>query len=210
MVQKYNVAIIPPEAVRERAIEMSEWIAAEGSRFVLDDENPYPHISLYHVALDVDRVPLVITALTAGLESVRPFFLRQGPYRAVEDEWIDVSYDRYEDVMRLHTAVIEAVGDLRANQGTEKDREDFASLSENQRGSLLRTGWTEAFERYVPHLTFSRLNKKDAGIISKLPFEDFGFYVDRIGLYEMGEHGTCTRLVHEFSLKELSSEAENK
>lgn len=205
MVQKYNVAIIPPEAVRERVIEMSEWIAAEGSQFVLDGETRHPHISLYHVALEDDRLPLVIAALTAGLESVRPFFLRQGPYRAVEDEWIDASYDRDEDIMRLHTAVIEAVKDLRANQGNEKDRTDFASLSEEQQKSLLASGWTEAFERYAPHLTFARLKEKDTDIVSKLPFEDFGFYAERIGLYEMGEHGTCTRLVHEFTLKAPSS-----
>lgn len=208
MVQKYNVAIIPPEAVRERAIEMSEWIAAEGSQFVLDGEGLHPHVTLYHVALESDRVPLVITALSAGLESVRPFFLRQGPYRAVEDEWIDASYDRDEPIMRLHTSVIEAVAELRANQETEKDREDFASLSDDERGSLSRSGWIGAFESYVPHLTFARLKEKDASIISKLPFEDFGFYADRIGLYEMGEHGTCTRLVHEFTLKEPLSETE--
>lgn len=167
MVQKFNFAIIPSKAVRERAIEMSEWLSAEETEFVLDGESLHPHVSLYHVSLDGERPPLVIADISARLESIQSFFLHQGPYRAVEDEWIDVSYDRNRNIISLHEVVIEVVGELRANAGTEKAREDFVGLLKDQQNSLLRCGWTEAFERYAPHLTFARLKTKDSSITSR-------------------------------------------
>lgn len=198
--QRYNFAIIPPKGISEKAIGMSKEIANHGSLFVLDGIGLFPHVSLYHVGFDPQNLPEIIQRTAEALKTARPFRLISDSYRAVEGVWIDVSYEKSDDIMRLHTAIIDATKDLRFGKGKENDCENFRDLSEERKNNLLACGWSEAFGLFSPHLTFSKLREKHGEILQILPQEDFSFLVDRIGLFELGDYGTCTKLIHEFRL----------
>lgn len=200
MNQRYNIATIPPDEVGNRAIRMSEKIAEYGSFFVLDGEALHPHISLYHIGFDAKDIPEVIVRVSDALAGIKPFDLKQGPYRAGNSGWIDVGYEKDAAIIDLHASVIAAAKELRAEKGKEMERDDWEGLSEARRQNLLFCGWSEAFDLFAPHLTFSRLKESDEGILDRLPADDFSFLVDRIGLFELGEHGVCTKLIHEFVL----------
>lgn len=204
MNRKYNIAIIPPEGIAKQAMMMSEHISTEGTYFVLDGTSLYPHISLYHVVLDDEHLSEIVQAVTDAVSSIQSFPLKSGPYRAVADEWIDVSYEREEGIMVLHEVVIGAVASRRAGKELEMNRADWETLDVVARQNLERCGWTDAFEHYAPHLTFARLRSQDASILTRLPIMDYSFSVQAIGLYELGDHGTCTKLLHTFSLSESS------
>lgn len=204
MNRKYNIAIIPPETIAKQAVAMSERISAEGAYFVLDGTSLYPHISLYHVVLDDEHLSEIVQAVTDAVSSIQSFTLKSGPYRTGAGEWIDVSYEREKGIMVLHEVVIGAVASRRTNKKSEKNRADWEALEEVARQNIERCGWADAFEHYAPHLTFARLQTQDANILTRLPIMGFTFPVQTIGLFEMGEHGACTKLLHTFWLSENS------
>ena len=59
------------------------------------------------------------------------------------------------------------------------------------------------FNNFPAHLTFSRMSVNDIFDASVLPKYDFSFTVDKIGIFELGEHGTNKKLLKEFKLQQI-------
>jgi len=55
---------------------------------------------------------------------------------------------------------------------------------------------------YAPHLTFTRFKSDHPEIVESLPpKEDFGGTYIAIGLFEMGDNGTCVKKVGAWELQ---------
>ena len=193
--KRYNFAIIPPDVVKERAIEISKRIAKHDSLFILNEKNLHPHISLYHVTLDPKDLPTIIEKSHAILRSRKPFQMTQDSYRITQGVWVDVAYAKKQNIMDIHTALINATKDFRLEKGGEKNREDWTDLTEEQKGNILNCGWASSFDLFTPHLTFTKLKEGSTNILTSLPHENLSFLVESIGLFELGDHGTCTNLI---------------
>lgn len=199
--KRYNFAIIPSQAVAERAVKMSEWLRQFSTQFTLDGVKLYPHVSLYHVGFQEEDLVQVIDRATSALRTITRFGLSQGPYRAVEGSWCDVSYNIDDTIYQLHTTLIESVMDLRVVHDMASQDPKWNELTPTQQASYAKCGWTDAYARYAPHLTFTKLRAPQPDLPLTFPQEDFSFMVEKIGLFELGEFGTCTKLIHTFSLE---------
>jgi len=49
-------------------------------------------------------------------------------------------------------------------------------------------------------LTFTKLEKIDKSALSKIGKFDFSFEADKIGLFYLGDYGTCRKLIEIFDL----------
>lgn len=203
--QSYNIAIIPSAAAAEAAIAASRFLEGAGSLFTLDGKKAFPHVSLYHVILPEEALPEVIQSLEAIFSETVSFPLTQAAYGAGEGIWVHVCYQKDVPIFLLHQRVLGAASAYR-DRGTglvddgEIRQEDWQGLPPERQSNLEACGWSEAYDLYLPHMTFGRLAAPNAGIINALPPHEFSFQAERVGLYELGEYGTCTKLLHEFRL----------
>jgi len=196
--QKYNVALIPSEAVGIQAIEMSQILADQGGVFVLNSTNAYPHVSLYHVPIDPTKEEEVIEVLRETLSQIQSAPLKQIGYRSGEQGFVSVGYEKDEYILGLHRSVLQALAPLWMREIIETEKEE--ALSKEQQASLEQYGWKAAEDLFDPHLTFSRLAQPNPEIVSELKSQNFSFVSDLVGLFELGEQGTCIRCLAIFEL----------
>lgn len=206
MVKRYNIVIIPTPAVNHDAEFVSEFIAGKQETcFVLDHATQFPHISLYHVYLDEASVKEVADAVQRIAKSFAPFTVQSTGYHTVKGEWIDASYVLDEPLFKLHRACLEGIAPFRVRQKDVVMREDWSDSSPARQENLELYGWSEARDLFRPHLTLARLKGKvDEDFLEIFPEKNFSFEVCKIGLYELGEHGTCRKLLAEYTLSPLN------
>lgn len=199
--KRYDIVIIPPPEIREQAITLSQALAPLGTFFVLDDTTRYPHISLYHVPLQAAVLPDVIETLGRVARETPSFILRQGTYYPDQGVWVGVRYVADKPILDLHATVIDATKGFRTIEDDARYKARWAELSPKQRKNIEECGWADAYTRYSPHLTFSKLRAPRADVLAHLPQREFSFRVGYIGLFELGENGTCVRLIAQFQLE---------
>lgn len=200
--KRYDIVVIPPREIAEQAIAMSQALVPLGTFFVLDGEALHPHISLYHVPLTDQALPAVIDALIAVAAATAPILLEQDTYYPDQGVWTGVRYVASKGILDLHTTAIAAIKDHRVIEDDVRYKARWAELKPEQRKNLEGCGWADAYTRYFPHITFTKLREPRTDVLAHLPQREFSFLADHIGLYELGENGTCTRLVADFWLED--------
>lgn len=203
MVKKYDVVIIPSPEVASRACEMSERIGSRYSTsFALDDVLRVPHLSLYHFAIEEQTLPEVIKRLGVIATSREIFMLRATGYDVANVPWLQILYERDEPLAKLHQDVLEKVAPLCA-KGSHDQREDWSDMSPARQENLELYGWSEARSLYRPHITLTRFAETvSVEEIEQLPLGEYSFRATTVGLYELGEYGTCHNLLASFTLEE--------
>lgn len=203
--KRYDIVVIPPREIAEQAIQLSQALAPLGTFFVLDGVKYHPHLSLYSAPFAASALPAVSEALQKLADMTEPFLLEQGTYYPDQGVWVGVRYVAAKSIFDLHTAVIAATKDLRVIEDDARYKARWTEMSREQRKNIEDCGWSDAFTRYSPHITFTKLEAPRADVLAHLPQREFSFRADHIGLYELGEHGLCTRLVADFWLTAASA-----
>ncbi len=198
--KRYDIVIMPPPVIAEQAVATSQALAPLGTFFVLDDVHHHPHISLYHVPLTESALALVIAKLRALASVTAPFLLKQETYYPDQGVWVGVRYASDQAILNLHTAVIAAAKDYRVIEDDARYKARWAELDPKRRQHIQDCGWPDAYTSYFPHISFTKLREPRADIYAHLAQPEFSFLADRVGIYELGEHGTATTLVADFSL----------
>lgn len=204
--KRYDIVIMPPPDIAAQAVAVSRALVPRETFFVLDDQELHPHISLYHVPLRAEQLPMVIAALQTLAASTEPFVLQQATYYPDQGVWVGVRYVADQAILNLHTAVIAATKEARVIEDDARYKARWSDMTPKERENLKSCGWAHAYTLYLPHLTFTKLTQPQSDVWAHLPQPDFSFRADHIGLYELGENGTCTRLVADFWLEKKSAE----
>lgn len=191
----YNIVILPPPAIRRRAIGVSKRLRSRGGRFVLDGKRHTPHITLYMVELPNKNISSVKDRLEIVAQSTTPWRLRSQQYRHNHEGYFDVAFARDARLMKLQRMIIRRINPLRNNLIRSKDRVRLPQLTARQQNNIRRYGYRGIGSLYTPHLTFTRLKKHQPTTIHQLTKKDFSFTVGTIGLYTLGSHGTCRRQI---------------
>ncbi len=196
--QKYNVVLIPSEAVGIQAMEMSRMLEGRGGVFVLNGTDVYPHVSLYHVVLDPEKVEEAISALREAFSDLPSAQLKQSGYRSSDRGFVSVGYEKDEYLLGLHQAALQSLEPLWSREILEAETNEASSPERQEVFS--QSGWDAAEPFFDPHLTFSRLAEPNPGIVAEMPLQNFSFVSDLVGFFELGEHGICTRCLAIFEL----------
>lgn len=200
--KRYDIVVIPPKEIAEQAIAHSRTLASLGSLFVLDGVTCHPHISLYHVPFEEVNLSVVTEILEKLTLSTEPFILNQGTYYPDQGVWVGVRYVADQAILNLHTTVIAMTRDYRVIEDDIRYKANWTEMSPQKRKNIMECGWSDAFTSYSPHMSFTKLKQPCADILAHLPQRDFSFLVNHIGLFELGENGTCIRLVADFWLRD--------
>ncbi len=198
--QRYDIVVIPPPEIARQAIQLSQLLQPLGTFFVLDGIALHPHLSLYHIPLEAEVLPAVIVALEKLAAVTEPFVLMQDTYYPDQGVWIGVRYVADKSVLDLHSNVIDVTKQYRVIEDDIRYKARWSEMNPKERTNLKECGWAHAYTLYSPHLTFTRLRQPYTDVLAHLPQREFSFLADHIGLYELGDHGTCVRLVADFWL----------
>lgn len=196
---RYNIAIMVPGDLEERAIRTSAKFAPAGALFTLDAARSIPHVSLYHVSFPTGSVSEVVAELGNLFQAVHPFGLRARECRySRQGGWVNIAYASDTSVVGLHESVIRRVGGFRSRDSERASLSDGREFSSEERENLDRCGWVSSYGRYDPHLTITRLAEDATTDVGCVRAEEFSFTAGKVGFFAMGEHGTCRDLVAEF------------
>lgn len=150
----YDIVILPPPAIRDRAISLSREVAAAGGLFRLGRKSFLPHCSLYHIKVKPGQYEAFRRDLTAVVQGFRPGQLTmQGGRKTTHWDLWDIS--RPDWLVRLHNQIIRRTArHFDFGYGVERLwNPDYLTLPKLR---ILRRYGTPAYGRYFrPHLTLT-------------------------------------------------------
>jgi len=193
-----DIVLLPPDELAKKTIALSKQLAEQyKALFQLDQKGPFPHASLYMVQLkvaDLEKAQEILARIAASTPQLSllatDYYQSQG--------YIDAEYVRTDLLGRLQMAIVESINPIRDGM-RERDKARMLEATGKVRENLEMYGYRGIGELFRPHMTIARFAERTPIDISKLP-EPTGFNgtFTKLGLFEMGNNGTCIREIATF------------
>ena len=196
--ESFNIVIYPPADISKKAAEVSKKLKRKGGLFVLDGKSYFPHITIYMTEFPVKNVPRIRKILREFAAKTKSFHATSLKYRQSKDGYIDVDYRKSKEVKGLQKKILSLLNPLREELLRPKDKARMSELSKAQQRNIMRYGYRSVGAEFFPHLTFTKLEKFDKSALSKIEKPNFSFEVGKIGLFYLGDYGTCRKLIEIF------------
>lgn len=192
-----NVAILPSDDLADKAITASQQLRDLGSLFTLEYGRFYPHASIYMLQLKIDDLPQAETLLAEIATKTNDLDLVATNYGQSKN-FLDVEYQKTDQISNLQQAVISALNPIRDGM-REKDKGRLLEATGLALENYQKYGWDSVGELYRPHLTITRFAEPQPSAEALLPdVSSFSGQYTRLGLFEMGDNGTCIRKIAEY------------
>ncbi len=162
------------------------------------------HITLYMAAFPLKNIPFIKNSLKQIATRMESFRIDSLKYRENKDGYIDVSFKRSGAIVALQEDVVRALNPLREGLIRKKERERLRHLAGLPARNIRQYGYRNVFREFTPHLTLTKLRAYKKGALKALPPRSFSFPVKEIGIFYLGEYGSCKKLVAKFKLKSSS------
>ena len=201
-----DVVLLPGQDQTERAVRASQTLASQGSLFTLDNQHFYAHASLYMFQMSIASQGACVAVLETLARQTPVQRLRQDGYFYQDaghgKGYVDVTFVRNADVDALQGRTIAAFNRLRAGM-REKDKQKMTEATGLRLKNLQEYGYPAVGELFRPHVTLTKFPIEIEPDLSVLPSATiFDGTFTRLGLFEMGDNGTCVRKIAEFNLLE--------
>lgn len=209
---RLDIAIIPSREVAEAVIGLSEKLSGNGKPgFVLDGKDFIPHITCYSPEFPSRNKKKIFQRLSKLTSNLKKFEITFKGLKITEEDnycGVVVSIAKDEKIDKLHRLIIKKLNPLREGHLREKykDPEYIKKFPHAKRELmekiLLEVGYPRVLEAYRPHISIIAYQKDVTKKEIKLPkFNLKNMKVSEVGLFTMGEYGTCNKLIHKFELK---------
>lgn len=196
-----DIVLLPSEDLAQKAASTSKYLAKEEAFFTLDTNiGPFPHASLYMTQLKIDNLDQVVELLSViARETPVQNLVASGYFQ--DKGYLDPDYIRTNQIVALQMKVVDAINPIRDGL-RKKDEARLLEATGVVRENLERYGYRSVGELFRPHMTLTRFTDEDRQDIDNLPpVETFSGTFTRLGLFEMGDNGTCKRKIAELDLK---------
>lgn len=201
---RLNIALKPPKPVAEKVIALSGELGKRfEARFVLDGIGYLPHITVYspeYPASNLERVLDIVRDIAAGTNKIK---LRSDGFEAKQG-FVGVKFDLTDEIRKFHEKVVARLNPIREDHVRAKyGAEDYKmKMSPEKLANIEKYGYPNAMALYSPHLTVIRLadEKQAEDVCRELQWDIPKFEAGELGIYKMGDHGTCKELVKAFEL----------
>jgi len=194
-----DIVMIPDADTTNEAILLSEKLGGNETYFTLKEGEYYPHASLYMVQLDMNRIDEIKKVLSVVAANSSKITLSPKDYH---QEWgyIDVEYGREVNSDKLQMDVVHALNPIRDGL-RQKDIDRLPEAVGIERENILTYGYRSVGEKFAPHITITRFtDRKDIDLVTLPDVSTFKATFSKVGIFEMGENGTCIKKIAEFNL----------
>jgi hypothetical protein len=202
-----DVVLLPTEYTEDLAIKCSKLLNEKfGSKSVLKKNEIFPHLSLYMFNLSEGDINLAKSELDKIAKNVSIIKTNALKYNVAEGYGVgytDVEYPATETMRELQEKVIDVFDKVRSGM-REKDKAKMENATGEKLENLKRFGYPAIGKHFRPHITLTRLNEYLPEAVRELPdIDEFNTEFNRLGLFEMGDNGTCIGLIHVVDITEL-------
>ncbi len=192
-----DIVILPSPELSSQAISVSEQLQPLDTLYVLEEGKCFPHVSLYMTQLKVQDLEKAKQLLAELANNCLVINLTAGCYHQAEG-FIDAEYERTAEINQLQREVIGAINPMRDGM-REKDRARIRSTTGLTRKNLETYGYRAVGDLFQPHLSLARFKDPVERETGALPsYSVFSGRFSRLGIFEMGDNGTCVRRIAEF------------
>lgn len=195
----YDIVLLPENRLAELAIATSQTLASLGTHFTLQKDTYVPHLSLYMVRISQEQLPQVIACLqhmAAQYAPVQAIATSYNVGKGFGAGYIDPQYEKTAELIALQAHVLQAVEPLR-NGHLPGHEQKLQNASAVKKQNLETYGYDAIGELFRPHMTLTRFTREIALPQHLLPpVSEFSGMFNAVGIYEMGQNGTCVRIVH--------------
>jgi hypothetical protein len=192
-----DVVILPEPLLASKAISASQKLEQFDGYYTLEDGKYFPHASLYMLELKVTDITMVEEALSRIAQTFSAFQLEAYRYDHTMG-FIDAEYKRTPELDSLQMQVVEALNSMR-NGIRAKDKERMLSAEGLAFKNFQDYGYKNVGELFRPHVSFTRLKEtNEAALVGLEDVKNFNGKFLQLGLFEMGDNGTCIRQIKTF------------
>lgn len=200
---RINTILLLPSDLNKEIVALSKRISQQTKAyFVLDDINYFPHITLYSPEYPDSSLGRIFLTTEEIARQIKPFEIIPKRFNT-QDGYIDIELDLSAPFNELHRAVVNKLNPLRENHVRQKYQSPLSqSLDSLQIKNIKQFGEPNINDAYRAHITIIRIidsvkaNKMLKTMI--MPFRSIN--ISSIANCEMGENGTCTRILKEYAL----------
>src|SRR5260221_11329512 len=109
----YAVVLLASEEIDKKTIALSKQLHSAVTRFVLEEDKYYPHLTLYMAQLKTDSLGEVKKVLVTVARQFTAFYLNATQYAQDKEGMIEVQYERPDSLINLQKEVINGITPLR-------------------------------------------------------------------------------------------------
>ena len=195
----YNIVLLPEKLLNDRFITASKTLEKFGAIFTLTNTDFFPHLSLYMLQLHEEGLAATCKFLQVYSTEIIKQSLTPKCFH-YENEYIDVEYERTGILSEIQNKIIELLNPVRIGL-REKDQLRLQTATGTERENLLTYGYRSIGLQFFPHVTLTRFKTEQKETIGQLAaIESFEGIFNRIGIFQMGDNGTCIREVASWQL----------
>jgi len=195
-----NVVLLPPLAVAEKALQLSQWVADRYEVvLLLNKADRLAHVTIHQFPIPEDRLEELDGSLSRFARSMPAINVRQDGYSIFGETGIfwDLKEQAGLDYLRgLHTTLVGLVNQLREWHIMDQHLHFLGSdsaITIEQRSSLVLHANPLALDCFRPHTTVSACKTADIAleVVRELPREAIDWQATSMHLTEVGPSGTC-------------------
>jgi 2'-5' RNA ligase len=195
-----DIVALPSDELAAKAILASKKLESLGSLFSLEIGKYFPHSSMYMLQLSTDTIEQVKQLLADIAHETKPLQLEASGYYQKEG-FIDAGYTVSDELRNLQEKVLSVINPLRDGM-REKDKARMVEATGLPLKNYQDYGYKYVGELFRPHITLTRFSEEQPTAEQLLPdLSEFNGTFTRIGLFEMGDNGTCIREIGSWELQ---------
>jgi 2'-5' RNA ligase len=195
-----DIVVLPSDELAAKAILASKNLKLLGSLFSLEIGKYFPHSSIYMLQLSTDAIGQVKHVLADIAQETKSLHLEANGYYQKEG-FIDAGYTVSGELRNLQEKILSAINTLRDGM-REKDKARMVEATGLALKNYQDYGYKYVGELFRPHITLTRFTEEQPTAEQLLSnVSDFNGTFTKIGLFEMGDNGTCIRQIGSWNLQ---------
>ncbi len=197
----FNIALVPSDAVVKRAMRLSRELKKHGGLFTLNQRLYSTHVTLYMAQLPLQNIKEVRRILKNVAANTKSFNLVPMRWNQSKDGYIDVSFKKTKVLSELQKVIIKELNPLREGLLRQKDIGRLKTASAAEKRNIQKYGFRSVGAQFDPHLTITKLPAHIKKATPKMNPKKMAFAAREVGIFYLGEYGSCKRLVAKYTLE---------
>jgi 2'-5' RNA ligase len=196
-----NVCVFPDERVSAECVDISQSFRSDDTLFVLDGDNFFAHMTAFMARFPDDKIDEVVSGVEAALQSAQSFRCEHTGYFMTAGRYLEASYRKSDDFMKLHESLISHIAQLRISPGDPYEEGYFTPYTAEQQQNARETGYDLARNLYRPHVTLTRYQEGGVPeVFPAIPAANLSFNLGKVCVYKADDNGAVYELIREFQV----------
>lgn len=202
---RLNIAFLPPSCAAQSLTNLSQKLAKDYQTFfVLGGRKVFSHISIYSPLFPSKNINKVLARTGEVVKKVTSIQTSFTGLKCV-DGYLVIGLRKTREMTNFHKVIVNSLNPYRESSLRTKYRDHWENYNGTQKVNIVSFGVPYILNLYYPHITITRFkNDSDANkAVKSLTTYTGTVILNKIAVFTMGEHGTCTRLIKSWTLPKV-------